>query len=142
MHSCDDRRSNGLRRAASAGRRAGAQPAGQPRPAPAAIGSAMQLSSNSIPISYAPGQRSAANADNQAAIVSGHESALSDSSMLLQPAATNHVVLSSMPAVTKQWDAVSQEAESGLIAEPYEKGLGQAGAGSPWPQGICPLLCS
>lgn len=140
MCSCDDCRSSGLRRAASAGRRAGAQPASQPQPATAAIGSGMQLSSNSIPalISSAPGQRSAANADAQAAIVSGHESALSDSSMPLQPVASvNPLVLSNVPAVSKEWGAVSREAESGLHAEPSDKALGLAGAGS---QGICPLL--
>lgn len=140
MCSCIDCRSSGLRRAASAGRRAGAQPAVQLQPASAAIGSAMQLSSNSIPapISYVPGQRSTANAANQAATVSGYESALSDSSM--PAASTNHRVLSSMPAATKQWDAVSGEAESKLDAEPFEKALGQAGAGSPWTQGACPLV--
>lgn len=142
--SCIDRRSSRLGPAASAGRRAGAQPAVQPQPASAAIGSAVQQSSNSIPapISFAPGQRSAANADHQAATVSGHESALSESRVPLQPAASNHHVLSSMPAATKQWDAVSQEAESGLNVEPSNKAFGQAGAGSPWPQGTCHhLVC-
>lgn len=144
--SCIECRSTGLRRAASAGRRAGAQPAEQPavqpQPVSAAIASAMQLSSNSTqaPLNDASWKQSAASADNEAAVLPEPQSALSDNSMSAQSGASvNRLVLSNVSTASKHQAGVGNEGKSELNAAPSDQALKQTGAGSHLPSGTSTL---
>lgn len=134
------RRPSGLRRAASAGRRAGAQPAVQPQSASAAISSAMQLPSSqvAIPASYVFTEDIAANG-----VVAPSElpTAQAARSMPVQPVATTKPpVLPDASMSAGQQAAVKQKAVgSELSDEASDKALRvpQGVAGAPLPRGIC-----
>ena len=133
MCSCIECRSTGLRRAASAGRRAGAQPAVQPQPVSAANAFAMQLSSNSTlaPTKDAFGKESAAIAGNEAAVLPERQSALSSDSLSVQPGASlDRHVLSSVSTASKQQAVVGGEGKSELSGAPSHQALKQTGAGA------------
>lgn len=131
-------RATGLRRAASAGRRAGAQPAVQPHPASAAISPAMQLSSNSAqaPISHASGKESLANTHNAAPTLPERQTALSDSSLSVQSGASiDWLAVSTASTASKHQGAASRAGKSELNAEPSDMALKQAEPGRHLPAG-------
>lgn len=138
-----ERRPSRLRRAASAGRRASAQPTVKPLSASAAVTSAVGLTSTQVPvpISYVSRKDVAAsqsNADKQMVAPSELQSAQSTSSMSLQPLApTSPSVLSGVSTLAEQQAAASREGVPSLSAEPSDKALRlpTGGAGSQLPKG-------